>query len=131
MNYPESALITGLISAINAELPTRTVYTVPPKDSSYPYILINQTFMEQIGTKDNYIYRFEPLIQVVHKDLSSISPILSDMNAIHQIIKASDELVISGYDVMQCILINTNRTTELYDAFKLDIGLIRARIEIQ
>ena len=131
MNYPESALLGGLISAINTELPGRTVYTVPPKETTYPYVLINQTYMEQIGPKDNYIYRFEPLIQVVYKDISSAVDLLTDMNAIHQIIKASDELVISGYDVMQCLLINTNRTTELYDFGKLDIGLIRARIEIQ
>lgn len=131
MNYPEAEVIEGLISAINTELPARTVYTVPPKESTYPYVLINQTYMEQTGPKDKFHYRFEALVQVIHKDLSSITDLLSDMNAIHQIIKASDNLVVPGYDVMQILLINTNRTTEMYDFGKLDIGLIRMRIEIQ
>ena len=130
MRYPESELITGLISAINTELPGRTVYTVPPKESVYPYVLINQTFMEEVGSKAGFIYSFEPLIQVVHKDLSSIIPLLSDMDAIHGIINNDDSLVVSGFKTIETQLITTNRTTELYDYGKLDIGLIRTRIDI-
>lgn len=130
MKYPESELITGLISAINTKLPTMTVYTVPPKDTSYPYVLINQTFMEEVGSKSGFIYRFEPLIQVIHKDLSSIIDLLTNMEAIHEIIKNGEDLTLSGYKVIEMQLISTNRTTELYDFGKLDIGLIRTRIDI-
>jgi len=131
MNYPESALLSGLISAINAKLPSRSVYTIPPKDSAYPYILINQTDFQEIGSKGGFIYRFEPLVQVVYKDVSSLVNLLSDMNEIHEIVKNSrNDITVSGYNVIACELINTNRTTELYDWGRLDIGLIRLLIDL-
>jgi len=131
MNYPESALITGLIAAINTKLPLRTVYTIPPKDSPYPYIYLSQTDMQEIGSKAGYIYRFEPLVQVIHKDLSSLSDLLSDMQEIHEIITNGADITVSGYTVIEMNLIMTNRTTELYDWGRLDIGLIRTRIDLE
>ena len=129
MNYPESALITGLITAINTKLPSRTVYTIPPKDSPYPYIYLSQTDMQEIGSKAGYIYRFEPLIQVIHSNLSSLSDLLSDMQEIHEIITNGADITVPGYTVIEMNLIMTNRTTELYDWGRLDIGLIRTRID--
>jgi len=131
MNYPESAIIAGLITAINAKITGRSVYTIPPKDSAYPYILISQTDMQEIGSKAGFIYRFEPLIQVIHKDLKSLTSLLSDMNLIHNIIKNGSDISVTGYTVIEMSLINTNRTTELYDSFRLDIGLIRVLIDIK
>jgi len=131
MNYPESALITGLITAINTKLPLRTVYTIPPKDSPYPYIYLSQTDMQEIGSKAGFIYRFEPLIQVIHKDLSSLTDLLSDMQEIHEIITNGADITVSGYTVIEMNLIMTNRTTELYDWGRLDIGLIRTRIDLE
>jgi len=131
MNYPESALITGLITAINTKLPLRTVYTIPPKDSPYPYIYLSQTDMQEIGSKAGYIYRFEPLIQVIHSNLSSLSDLLSDMQEIHEIITNGADISVSGYTVIEMNLIMTNRTTELYDWGRLDIGLIRTRIDLE
>ena len=130
MNYPESALLAGLISAINTKLPARTVYSVPTKDISYPHIFINQTDMQELGPKQSFIYRFEPLIQVIYKDASSLVGLLSDMQEIHEIIKNGADITVSGYSVIAVELINTNRTTELYDFGRLDIGLIRLRIDI-
>lgn len=131
MNYPESALITGLIAAINAKLSQRTVYTIPPKDSPYPYIYLSQTDMQEIGSKAGFIYRFEPLIQVIHSNLSSLSDLLSDMQEIHEIITNGADITVSGYTVIEMNLIMTNRTTELYDWGRLDIGLIRTRIDLE
>ena len=131
MNYPESALITGLITAIEAKLPARTVYTIPPKDTPYPHIYISQTDMQEIGSKAGYIYRFEPLIQVIHSNLSSLSDLLSDMQEIHEIITNGADISVSGYTVIEMNLIMTNRTTELYDWGRLDIGLIRTRIDLE
>ena len=131
MNYPESALITGLITAINTKLPLRTVYTIPPKDSPYPYIYLSQTDMQEIGSKAGFIYRFEPLIQVIHSNLSSLSDLLSDMQEIHEIITNGADISVSGYTVIEMNLIMTNRTTELYDWGRLDIGLIRTRIDLE
>ena len=131
MNYPESALITGLIAAINTKLSQRTVYTIPPKDSPYPYIYISQTDMQEIGSKAGFIYRFEPLIQVIHKDLSSLTDLLSDMQEIHEIITNGADITVAGYTVIEMNLIMTNRNTEQYDWGRLDIGLIRTRIDLE
>ena len=131
MNYPESALITGLKAAINTKLPLRTVYTIPPKDSPYPYIYLSQTDMQEIGSKAGFIYRFEPLIQVIHSNLSSLSDLISDMQKIHEIITNGADITVSGYTVIEMNLIMTNRTTELYDWGRLDIGLIRTRIDLE
>lgn len=130
MNYPESALLTGLISAIGSELSGRSVYTIPPKDADYPHILITQTDMQENGSKAGFIYRFEPLIQVIYKDITSLTNLLSDINAIHGFVKNGADISVSGYTVMRVELVNTNRTSELYDWGKLDIGLIRLLIEI-
>lgn len=131
MNYPESALLTGLISAITTKISGRSVYTIPPKDAAYPHIWISQSDMQEIGSKAGYIYRFEPLIQVIHKDLSSLTTLLSDMQEIHEIIKNGADITVSGYTVIAVELISTNRTTELYEWGRLDIGLIRPRIDIE
>ena len=87
--------------------------------------------MQEIGSKAGYIYRFEPLIQVIHSNLSSLSDLLSDMQEIHEIITNGADITVSGYTVIEMNLIMTNRTTELYDWGRLDIGLIRTRIDLE
>lgn len=130
MNYPEKALLTALVSDIGTRITGRTVSTIPPKDTDYPYVWISQTDMQEIGSKKGFIYRFEPLIQVIHKDITSLENLLSDMNAIHQLIKNGADLTVSGYTVIAVELISTNRMTELYEWGRLEIGLIRPRIDL-
>lgn len=129
MNYPEAAILTGLRSAILSKIPTRNVYTIPPKELVYPYIWLSQPFTEEIGSKKGFIYRTEILIQVIHKDLSSLTPILTDMQKVHEIINNGADISVTGYTVIEMNLINTNRTEELLDSGRLDIGLIRIRID--
>ena len=131
MNYPESELLTGLIAAINTKIPGRPVYTVPPKDLVYPYILINQIFMSEIGPKNGFIYKFEPLIQVIYKDQSSKTNLINDMNKIHNFVGNGADITVQGYTVICVELISTNTTEELYDFGRLDVGLIRLNIELK
>lgn len=131
MNYPESAILTSLRTAIIGKISGRNVYTVPPKNLVYPYVWLSQPFTTEIGPKGKFIYRVELLIQVIHKDLSSLTTLLSDMQKIHEIINNGADLVISGYTVIEMNLINTTRTQELSDAMRLDIGLIRIQIDLK
>jgi hypothetical protein len=131
MNYPESAILTGLRNSIIGKITGRPVLTIPAKDTVYPYIWLSQPFMSEIGSKKGFIYRMDLLIQVIYKDLSSLTNLLSDMQKIHEIINNGADISVSGYTVIEMNLINTNRTVELSDSGRLDIGLIRVQIDIK
>lgn len=131
MNYPESELITGLIAAINSNIPNRPIYTTPPKQLEYPYILINQNYMTEIGSKNGFIYKFEPLIQVIYKDQTSKLNLIRDMQKIHNFVGNESVISVQGYTVICVELISTNITEELLDFGRLDIGLIRLNIELK
>lgn len=131
MNYPEQAILTGLRNAIVTKITGRNVYSQPPKDLVYPYIWLSQPFMSEIGSKKGFIYRMDLLIQVIHKDLPGLGSLLSDMQKVHEIINNGADITVSGYTVIEMNLINTNRTVELMDSGRLDIGLIRTQIDIK
>jgi hypothetical protein len=131
MNYPESSILTSLRTAIIGKIAGRNVYTVPPKSLSYPYIWLSQPFTTEVGPKGKFIYRVEILIQVIHKDISSLTPLLSDMQKVHEIINNGADLAVTGYTVIEVNLLSTNRTEELTDAMRLDIGLIRIQIDLK
>lgn len=131
MKYPEPELIAGLISKINTNIPGRPIYTIPPKDLTYPYILINQIFMTETGSKNGYIYKFEPLIQVIYKDQSSKINLYDDMEKICNFVKNGADILVQGYTVICVELISCTTTEELYDFGRLDVGLIRLNIEIK
>lgn len=129
MNYPERQILTSLITAIGTAT-GRTVLTIPPKDVSYPYIYLSQGYMSEVGNKGNYIYSYEFLIQVLHKDLHGIDLLLNDMEDILGLFKKGNDFTISGYSVISTEVISVNRMSELYESFRLEIGLIRAKIDL-
>lgn len=131
MKYPENAILTSLRTAIVTKITGRNVYTVPPKSLVYPYVWLSQSFTQEIGPKGKFIYRVELLIQVIHKDLSSLTPLLGDMEKIHEIINNGQDLTISGYTVIEINLLNTNRAENLSDSMRLDIGLIRIQVDLK
>ena len=131
MNYPLSALLTGLRSSIVAKISGRNVVTVPNKSMSYPYIWLSQPYMVENGPKGRFIYSVEILIQVIHKDLSDLSALLSDMQKVHEIINNGADISVSGYTVIVTELINTNQTVEMTDSGRLDIGLIRVKVDLK
>ncbi len=131
MKYPENAILTSLRTAIVTKITGRNVYTVPPKSLVYPYVWLSQPFTQEIGPKGKFIYRVELLIQVIHKDLSSLTPLLGDMEKIHEIINNGQDLTISGYTVIEINLLNTNRAENLSDSMRLDIGLIKIQVDLK
>ena len=130
MNYPERQLIQGLITAIDSVLPGRAFYTMPPKDAAYPYIYAHDFYWEENGSKKQFIWSCEFLLEVVHKNLSSKDELLTDTEAILSLIKNSDDITVSGYNVIETNLVNTNDIQQLEDSYRLDIELIRLKIEI-
>ena len=132
MNYPLQALLTGLRTAILAKLSSARVETVPQKeDTTYPYIWLSQPFMVENGPKGKYIYEIEILIQVIHKDLASLTPLLTQMQGIHEIINNGAAFAVAGYTMLSAELVNTNQTVEMLDTGRLDIGLIRCKFELK
>ena len=131
MNHPKREIIQGLITAINTVLPARTVYTVPPKDTPYPYLYLHEEISEEIGSKEEYIWECEYTIEVLHRDISSIDDILSDTEAILSIIKNSpDDITVTGYSVIEVNLVNTSQEEQLQNSYRIDIELIRIRITL-
>jgi hypothetical protein len=131
MNYPLEAIITGLRSAIITKIPGRNVLTVPAKDTEYPYVYLSQPYMYENGPKSSFIYEVEMLLQVIHKDLTSIKPLLDDMQKIHEIIKNGADITVAQYKVLAVELINSTQTVELLESGRLDIGLIRINIIVE
>jgi hypothetical protein len=131
MNYPVQALMTGLRSAIVTKISGRTVSTVPAKSDQYPYIWLSQPYMIENGPKGRFIYEIEVLIQVIHREQTSLSNFLSDMQKVHEIINNGSDITVSGYTVISTELVNTNQTVELDAIGRLDIGLIRAKFELK
>lgn len=131
MNYPVKALLTGLRTAIVGKISGRTVATVPAKTDQYPYIWLSQPYMVENGPKGRFIYEIELLIQVIHREQTSLNNLLSDMEKVHEIINNGADISVSGYTVISTELVNTNQTVELDSIGRLDIGLIRVKFELK
>lgn len=83
MRDARTALVTGLYTQLSAAT-TTPVHARMPKSSAlqYPYIQIGDIYDEENGTKDSFMYDYDVLINIVHKDLSSLTPFYSDIDAV-------------------------------------------------
>ena len=131
MNYPKREIIKGVISKIAEVLPSIPVYTVAPKDAVYPYIYLHEFFTEETGSKKQYIYEVEFLMEVIHKDLSSIDPILENVEDIFAIFKNYKDIEVEGYGVIEMNMVSGFDREELNESYKLNIEEIRIKITLQ
>lgn len=133
MNDPRKSVLKALTVAL-ATATGRTVYTKIPKQVTliYPYIHISDVFMEEEGTKLDYQYKFQILIEVVHKDELSDGSLFDDMNNVCSIINNSVPFALeSPYKVMDCRLVSSTQIEVLTDVGMVDVGAIRIVMRVE
>lgn len=126
------ALYTALGTATG-----RTIYTKIPKLNNvptpvYPYIHISDVFEEEEGTKTNYQFKFQILIEVCHKDELSDIPLFNDIKAVKTLINNSVPFALSGgFAIMDMRLVNSTQIEVLTDTGMVDVGAIRITMRVE
>lgn len=118
-------LYTALVAKL-VELTGRQVFTKMPKERTFPYIFLSDFYQKESGPKDSYQYDVELLIQIRHIGLTSLKPLLDDMDNVMSMITNGSPFALTGdYKIEQCTLISSNDTEILTDTGTENIGLIR------
>ncbi len=126
-----------VINALGAALETatgKTVYSKIPKQlaSIFPYIHIAEVFMQEEGTKKDYQYKFDILIEICHKNEDSDSDLYSDMDKVCQVINNAVPFALTGeYSIMDMRLNNSVKTEVLTESGQIDVGAIRLIIRVE
>lgn len=135
MNDPRKSVLKALTAAL-ATATGRTVYTKIPKKPpfvvTYPYIHISDVFMEEEGTKLDYQYKLQILIEVAHKDEISDGSLFDDMNNVCSIINNSVPFALeSPYKVMDCRLVSSTQIEAMTETGMVDVGAIRIVMRVE
>lgn len=123
------ALYTALGTATG-----RTIYTKMPKQAApiYPYIHISDVFEEEEGAKNGYQFKFQILIEVVHKDELSDIPLFNDMKAVKTLINNAVPFALSGgFAIMDMRLVSSTQIEVLTDTGMVDVGAIRITMRVE
>ena len=118
-------LYTPLVAKL-AELTGRQVFTKMPKESVFPYIFLSDFYQKESGPKDSFQYDVELLIQIRHKELTSLIPLTQDMDNVMSMINNDSPFELQApFKIEQCTLISSNDTEILTETGTENIGLIR------
>lgn len=135
MNDIRNILITALKSSL-ATATGRKVYGELPIQLEgtkvFPHISISEVFVQEEGPKNAYHYNANVLIEIVHKQLTTMATLYNDLNnALEVVNNAVPFALTGGYEIMDCRL-NTNTTTKSSIGKDLvDVGIIRLIFRIK
>lgn len=130
-------IVINLIPVIQAKLtgyPVRTKINKPNTGDSisYPYVYISEIYQDEEGSKSFPIYSVDLLIQVVYKDLTDLSDLWDDQNAIASIIQNKRDLTLTDDFELMSIEIGQISETEIEtDTGILNIGLVRMILKVE
>lgn len=135
MNDVRSILITALTSSL-ATATGRKVYGQMPihleGTKVFPHIEISDISIQEDGQKNNFQYTVNVLLEIVHKNLASLSTLYNDMNNVKGIVNNSVPFSLTGgYSIMDCRLVVDNTTQASKEKDNFDIGLIRLIFRIK
>jgi len=130
---------TILITALTAALATATgrkVYGDMPIQLEgtkvYPHISISDVLVQEEGPKNAYHYNANVLIEIVHKNLASMSTMHNDLNnALGIVNNAVPFALASPYSIMDCKLNTTTTSKATADKGLVDVGIIRLIFRIK
>lgn len=137
MRNCKKELLTALVAKVKTAIPGMIVRTKLndfdiSNNSGYPYIYIGDVYQNEEGTKIQYIYPLEVLIQVVYKDATSLTDLYTSQNAILGILIHPKPFgLTNNFEIMETILLNSNDSEIKIDSGTLNIGLIRIRFLIE
>ena len=135
MTDVRTILITALTSAL-ATATGRKVYGDMPIQLEgtkvYPHISISDVLVQEEGPKNAYHYNADVLIEIVHKNLASMSTMHNDLNnALGIVNNAVPFALASPYTIMDCRLNTTTTTKATTDRGLVDVGIIRLIFRIK
>ena len=125
-------LVTALYTKLSLVC-TNPVYSKMPRaaDVTYPYNYISDIYDDENGPKTGFQYRYDVLIQVIFKNISSKSAFYSEMAKVKSIINNAEPFTLTGgFKIKQCILNNSSDTDIEVDDGVLTVGLVRAYFDI-
>lgn len=126
-------LIKALVSDLKSRLSYDRVYTKIPKKVSYPYVYIAEIYQDEDGSKSEFQYRYDVLIQVVYKDADSPLARYQDQSAILGMVNNAQGFALEdNFDLMKVSLISNSEETDIKtDSGILDVGLVRIEFLIE
>jgi hypothetical protein len=135
MNDIRNILITALKTSL-ATATGRKVYGDMPIQLEgtkvFPHISISEVFVQEEGTKIAYIYNANVLIEIVHKQLTTMATMYNDMNnALSVVNNAVPFTLTGGFSVMDCQLNTSTTTTASIGKDLVDVGIIRLIFRIK
>jgi len=129
-----SILLTGLVPAL-ATATGLNVYTRIPKAANvtYPYVYIAEIYQEEIGSKTEFVYQLDVLVQVVYHDVDSLVGLFGKIDNVLSIAKngVAPFSLTSPYAIEECSLIQSTTTELETDTGVQNIGLIRLNFTIK
>lgn len=134
MKDVRNILLTGLVPAL-ATATGLNVYTRIPKAANvtYPYVYISDIYQEEIGSKTEFVYQLDVLVQIVYQDVDSLTGLFGKMDNVLSIINngVAPFALTSPYKIEECSL-NSSTTTEFQtDTGTQNVGLIRILFTIK
>lgn len=137
MRNCKKELLTSLVSAIKTALTTMIVRTKlndfdTSDNSAYPYIYIGNVYQTETGPKTFYIYDVEVEVQVVYKDVTSLTDLYTTQNSVLGILtKETPFALTNNFEIIETAMINSNDVEIKIETGTLNIGLIRIRFRIE
>jgi len=135
MTDVRTILITALVSAL-ATATGRKVYGDMPVQLEgtkvFPRIDIADVLVQEDGPKNSYHYQADVLIEIVHKNLTSMSTMHNDLNnALGIVNNAVPFALASPYSIMDCRLNTVTTSKATADKGLVDVGIIRLIFRIK
>lgn len=133
MRDPELELYKALIPDLIARVGHNRIYTSVPKGVVYPYILVDDVFIDEDGPKGQFRCNADVRVEVVYKDEQSKIARLTDTNNILGLINNSTPFVMAdNYKIEAVTLINKSESEiELNDSQKIQVSVIRMMFDIK
>jgi hypothetical protein len=129
MKDARQALVTGLHTSLT-DACNASVYSRMPKaaDITYPYIQIGDIYDEESGPKDQFLFNYDVLINVVYKDQSSLTAFFADINNVKSTVNNNVPFSIgSDFRIIESTL-TTASTTEFEDADGTILNVAAVRV---
>lgn len=135
MNDIRNILITALKSSL-ATATGRKVYGEMPIQLEgtkvFPHISISEVFVQEEGPKNAYHYNANVLIEIVHKQLTTMATLYNDLNnALGVVNNAVPFALTGGFSIMDCRLNTSTTTTSNIGKDLVDVGIIRLIFRIK
>lgn len=133
MRDPELELYKALIPDLIARVGHNRIYTSVPKGVVYPYVLVDDVFIDEDGPKGQFRYDADVRIEVAYKDEQSKIARLTDTNNILGLINNSTPFAMAdNYKIEAVTLINKSESEiELNDSQKIQVSVIRMMFDIK